>query len=63
MELGQLTGRAGKNSMLAGFGAPTDVTTDRAKVDWVVNAPAGTEVSVVARHDRAGTVRATLTLG
>jgi murein tripeptide amidase MpaA len=62
-ELGQLTGRTGKHSMLGGFGAATDATSDRALADWVVRAPAGTVVSVEARHPRAGVVRADVTLG
>jgi murein tripeptide amidase MpaA len=62
-ELGQLTGRVGKNSMLGGFGAATDSTVDQAKADWIVRAPAGAEVAVEARHDRAGVVRAAIRLG
>jgi murein tripeptide amidase MpaA len=62
-ELGQLAGRVGKNSMLGGFGAATDGTSDRAKADWVVRARAGTVVSLEARHQRAGVVRTTVTLG
>lgn len=63
LELGQLAGRAGKNSMLGGFGASADATSDRAKAEWIVRAPAGTEVRVEARHERAGVVRASVTLG
>ena len=37
-------------------------TAERTKVEWVVEAPAGTKVAVVARHERAGTVRAELVL-
>jgi hypothetical protein len=59
-DLGQLEGRAYKPS------APTrraaDNTDDRAKVEWVVRAPQGGSVSVTARHDRAGTVRAEIPL-
>jgi hypothetical protein len=62
-ELGQLPGRVGKNSMLGGFGAATDGTAERAKAEWVVRAPAGTDVRVEARHDRAGVVRASVVLG
>jgi hypothetical protein len=62
-ELGQLKGRVGTNSMLGGFGAWADGTVDRAKAEWVVRAAPGTEVFVEARHDRAGVVRAALTLG
>lgn len=38
-------------------------TTDRVKFEWVVRAPAGGEVQLTARHERAGVVRTTLTLG
>lgn len=61
-ELGQLTGRVMKNN-LSLFGGGADNTTDRAKAEWVVQAPAGTVVQLEARHARAGTVRAELTLG
>lgn len=59
-EVGQLEGRAYKPS------APTrrqsDSTSDRTKVDWVVRAPSGTKVQLLARHQRAGVVRTELTL-
>jgi hypothetical protein len=35
---------------------------DRAKLKWVVRAPAGGSVEVVVRHDKAGTVRTRLAL-
>ena len=59
-EVGQLDGRALKNSMLGG---PPDPTTDRARLEWVLEAPAGAVVEVEARHQRAGTARAAVTLG
>ena len=59
-ELGQLAGRVLKSSML---GAGSDGTSDRAMAEWTVRARAGTEVSLSAMHQRAGTVRTTLTLG
>ncbi|MEJ5309982.1 MAG: M14 family metallopeptidase [Anaerolineae bacterium] len=52
-ELGQLEGRAYKHV----FGE-TDPTEDRLKVEWVVRAPQGGVVKLIARHDRAGVVRA-----
>lgn len=59
-ELGQLEGRAYKPS------APTrrqgDPTNDRAKVEWVVRAPQGGTVKLLARHERAGVVRSEVTL-
>ena len=62
-DLDQLAGRVGRNSMLAGFGAASDATADRASAEWVVRAPAGTEVNLEARHQRAGVVRTTVRLG
>jgi len=35
----------------------SDSTKDRVKVDWIVHAPKGGKVKLVARHQRAGTVR------
>jgi len=32
------------------------------KVEWIVHAPKGGKVKVVARHERAGTVRTELEL-
>ena len=56
-ELGQLEGRA---YVTASPGVES--TTDRAKAEWVVRAPAGGNVTLVARHDRAGVARATIKL-
>lgn len=39
-----------------------DSTTERAKVEWVVEAEAGTEMEITAVHPRAGTIRQTITL-
>ncbi|MBV8886317.1 MAG: carboxypeptidase [Chroococcidiopsidaceae cyanobacterium CP_BM_RX_35] len=59
-ELGQLEGRAYKPS------APTrrhgDPTQDRVKVEWVVRAPEGSRVKLLARHERAGVVRTEIVL-
>ncbi len=59
-ELGQLEGRAYKPSV------PTrrhgDPTQDRAKVEWVVRAPDGGTVKLLACHERAGVVRTEVTL-
>ncbi len=52
-ELGQLDGRAYKGAM----NSSSDSTKDRLKVDWIVHAPKGGKVKLVARHQRAGTVR------
>jgi len=58
VEAGQLGGRALKVAMLQS----NDPTTDRAKAEWIVHAPPGTTVELVARHQRAGVARALVTL-
>ena len=58
--LGQLRGRDHKSVSTFWGGDGTD---ERVKVEWLVKAPAGTEVELVATHQRAGTVRATVDLG
>jgi murein tripeptide amidase MpaA len=60
-ELGQLEGRAYKPSVPAIYSI-TDVTQDRAKVEWVVRAPEGGVVKIIARHERAGVVTAEVEL-
>lgn len=59
-ELGELEGRAYKGSSTAGW--TSDVTDHRAKADWTLRAAPGSTVSVTAKHDRAGVVRASVTL-
>lgn len=61
-ERGQLEGRShvGPTAHPRSIGAQP--AADRLKVEWVVHAPEGGTVTVTARHDRAGTVRATLDL-
>jgi len=54
VEIGQLEGRAYQPA--APF-RQSDVTDDRAKVEWVVCAPQGGTVKLLARHERAGVVR------
>jgi Zinc carboxypeptidase len=61
VEAGQLTGRALRRSLY--WWGNDDATTDRAKVEWVVEAPAGATVTVTAKHERAGTVRSEVRLG
>ena len=60
-EKGQLEGKAYKHTGVS-FWPDYHVTDDRMKLEWVVKAAAGTTVQVVARHARAGTVRAAVTL-
>jgi hypothetical protein len=57
-ELGQLEGRAYKPSAPSSSFFSVDATEDRAKVEWVVRAPQGGTVKLIARHERAGTVSA-----
>ena len=57
VELGQLEGRAYKEALLDVEGTP-----DRLKVEWIVRAPKGGKVKIVARHERAGTVRTEIEL-
>jgi hypothetical protein len=63
VDLGQLAGRVLKNSGIGMFAGGSDDTSDRAVAEWVVSAPAGAVCAVTVRHDRAGVVRTTITLG
>jgi hypothetical protein len=60
-DAGQLEGRAYKAAAISPSAA--DPTEDRLKVEWTVSAPEGGIVRLVARHERAGVVRAELQLG
>ena len=57
--LGQLEGRDAKWSMPIFSG---DATSERAKVEWVIEAEPGSVVEVTAVHPRAGTIRQSVTL-
>ena len=57
-EHGQLEGRAYKEV----FPSADDVTEDRKKIEWIINAPEGGVVKIMARHQRAGTIRAEVVL-
>jgi murein tripeptide amidase MpaA len=56
----QLEGRAYKSA--GSFGWNADPTSDRTKFEWVIRAPNGGEVSLLARHERGGVVRALISL-
>jgi len=58
-EFAQLEGRAYKSAFADSWEGGTD---DRLKVEWVVHAPKGGTVKMMARHERAGVVRAELEL-
>jgi murein tripeptide amidase MpaA len=62
IELGQLGGRALRDGSIGVFGVTFDGTTDRALAEWLVRAPAGTQVTLEARCERAGVARAEVTL-
>ena len=55
VEGGQLEGRANKVTLQAFLPDPA-MTADRGQCEWTVRAPRGTQVTVSARHDRAGRV-------
>jgi hypothetical protein len=59
-ELGQLEGRAERRNIYWWAGDLS--TSDRTKVEWVIEAVPGSRVGVVARHERAGTAQAELIL-
>jgi murein tripeptide amidase MpaA len=58
-ELGELEGRAYKSVFVD---ETTEGTQDLAKAEWVVKARRGSKVQLVAKHDRAGTVRVQVVL-
>jgi murein tripeptide amidase MpaA len=58
-ELSELEGRAYKSALSDPFEGGTD---DRLKVEWVIHAPKGGFVKMIARHERAGVVRAEVEL-
>ena len=60
-DIGQLEGKAYKHTGIS-FWPDYHVTDDRAKIEWIVRGKTGDVVEVVARHERAGTVRASVTL-
>lgn len=54
-EIGQLEGRS--NKIYGGWFSSTNVTDNEALLEWVVSGPAGSEVEVVVKSERAGTIR------
>jgi murein tripeptide amidase MpaA len=60
--LGQLEGR-NETAVSATPWSVGSSTPDRAKVEWLVQAPKGSEVTLIARHDRAGKVTVDIELG
>ncbi len=62
-ELKQLEGRAYTASAATPWSVFGASTSDRAKAEWVIHAPAGGSFTLVARHERAGVARRTIQLG
>jgi murein tripeptide amidase MpaA len=60
-DLGQLEGKAYKHTGIS-FWPDYHVTDDRAKFEWVVRGKKGGAVELTVRHERAGTVRASVVL-
>jgi hypothetical protein len=60
-EHGQLEGRSHKHTGVS-FWPDYNVTDDRMKLTWVVRGKSNDAVTLVARHERAGTIRATVQL-
>lgn len=54
-DVGQLQGRVHKRSTT--WWANDESTSELAKLEWVLDGPAGTEIGITAQHQRAGTVR------
>ena len=61
LDVGQLEGRAYKHTGISFWGDP-NLTEDRVKIEWVVRGSPGDVLRLTARHDRAGVVRADVTL-
>jgi murein tripeptide amidase MpaA len=59
-ELGELEGRAYKPVFIVD--ETVESTTDRTKVEWVVKGKKGKKIELIAKHERAGTIKAELTL-
>ena len=59
-DIGQLEGRAYKGPAVSVW--DEDPTHDRAKCEWTIHAPNGGTLKIVARHERAGTVKKEITL-
>jgi len=60
LEAGELEGRVHLRSAL--WWGTDQGTSDRTKLEWVVEAPEGGTLGIEARHDRAGVVRREVSL-
>ncbi len=54
-EIGHLEGRSNKDTRTSLFGH--SATDNRGRTRWVVEAPAGTQVELIVRSERAGTIK------
>ena len=61
-KMGHLAGRVGRISSIGLFAGLNDLTSDRAKAEWVVVGAQGSVVELTAGAPRAGSVRAAVTL-
>ncbi len=61
VDAGQLEGKAYKHTGVS-FWPELNVTDDRVKVEWIVKGRTGDTVDLVARHERAGTLRVAVKL-
>lgn len=59
--LGQLEGKAYKHTGVS-FWPDYNITDSRVKAEWVMRAKKGERIELLARHEKAGVVRATVTL-
>jgi hypothetical protein len=62
VKMGHLAGRVGRTSSLGLFAGLNDLTSDRAKAEWVVVGPPGSVVRLSAGAPRAGSVHAEVSL-
>jgi murein tripeptide amidase MpaA len=60
VEIGHLEGRSNKFEVSVYSTSPTD---NRGRVEWVVKAPAGTEIGIKVTSERAGTIQRKVQLG
>ncbi|MDP2289713.1 MAG: M14 family metallopeptidase [Actinomycetota bacterium] len=63
VKMGHLAGRIGRTTSIGMFAGLNDLTSDRAKAEWVVVGPPGSVVQLTAATPRAGAVHAAVTLG
>lgn len=64
MDVGQLEGRSNAGASLMPWGiASVSETSNRVIIEWVVQAEKDTEITLTAKHERAGTIRETIILG